>query len=77
MDFSPILELMGGGDYGGLNMADTEGIRSALTHYLGDISGMLRGLDDRIGEYDRFLPISMAFAKGVKGNPGPRTTSSP
>jgi len=71
MDFSAILELMGGGDYGGLKMTDSEGIRSALTHYLGDISGMLKGLDDRIGEYDRFLSDLDGLCQGGQGQSRP------
>ena len=63
LGFSPILELLGGGDYGAINMANTEGITSTVGHFSSDILNLLSGLDERIREYERFLSD---FKKGCK-----------
>ncbi len=55
LDFSPVLELSGGGDYGAINMAKTKGVESVVGHFCGDISNLLKGLDDRTGEYETFI----------------------
>jgi len=54
LDFSPVLELLGGGG-GGIGMADTEGVKSAVDYLSGEVLNLLTGLDERMGEYEGFL----------------------
>ena len=53
--FSILLELLGGGSQGGLNMADQPGIRKVMDHLCSDITNLLKGLDWRMAEYEEFL----------------------
>jgi len=55
LDFSPVLEFLGGGDNGAINMADTEGVKSTVDHLCGDVFNLLTGLDDRTREYEGFV----------------------
>lgn len=55
LDFSPILEFLGGGDYGGIVMSDSPGVRGAVDHLTADLVHLLVGLDQRREEYKNFV----------------------
>ena len=61
--YSLLLEFLGGGSRGGVNMADLPGVKAAVNHLCDDILAVLRGLDDRITEYKIFLADLEAICK--------------
>ena len=50
LDFSPIIELLGR-----MRMVERKGVESTTTHLCEDILNSLKGLDNRIEEYEKFL----------------------
>ena len=50
LDFSPIIELLGR-----MRMVERKGVESTTTHLCEDILNSLKGLDNRIEEYKKFL----------------------
>ena len=72
-DWHPAMAHTDSGEFGVLDIigslfpTDTDGVRSLLRHLGDDALNMLRGLDDRIAEYERFLGDLGAFCQARTG----------